>query len=219
MSDLHPSLLAALTGLVSGFLLSVPVGPVNLTIINEGARRGLLWGALIGLGATVMEVIYCALAFTGFASLFDGKVMRAVLELVSFFFILYLGIKFMRSRTIPPVKEVAYGKFNPHSAFAIGLVRVMWNPGVFLFWIVLAAAFKGHDLVEAKFSSIAFCVAGVAVGTSIWFYGLSYAVSCRHKKFTERTLLRMEHISGLCLVVYALGQGVHITWQVIHHKF
>ena len=66
MLDHIPCLLAALTGFLSGFVLSVPVGPVNLTIINEGARRGLLWALLIGFGATAMEVIYCALAFTGF---------------------------------------------------------------------------------------------------------------------------------------------------------
>ena len=65
--DLPPTIIAALTGFLSGFFLSVPVGPVNLTIMNEGARRGLLWALMIGLGAVTMEVIYCALAFTGFA--------------------------------------------------------------------------------------------------------------------------------------------------------
>lgn len=32
--------MAGLTGFISGLLLSVPVGPINLTLINEGARRG-----------------------------------------------------------------------------------------------------------------------------------------------------------------------------------
>ena len=41
MLDDHPILLAALTGFISGLLISIPVGPVNLTIIHEGARRAL----------------------------------------------------------------------------------------------------------------------------------------------------------------------------------
>ena len=49
---------------------SIPVGPINLTILNEGAQRGFTWAMLIGLGASAMEVIYCAIAFTGFSSLF-----------------------------------------------------------------------------------------------------------------------------------------------------
>ena len=63
MPELPPILVAGLTGLISGFVLCLPVGPVNLTIMNEGARRGFLWALMIGLGATTMEVIYCFLAF------------------------------------------------------------------------------------------------------------------------------------------------------------
>ena len=221
MLDLHPCLLAALTGFSFGFILSVPVGPVNLTILNEGARRGLLWAMLIGFGAVSMEVIYCALAFTGFASLFDGKVIKAVMELTSFVFFLYLGIRFMTVRTInavAPAEEKITLKLHPQSAFYIGFVRVMGNPGVFLFWIFLAALFRAHDWVEPTLAGTLSCVAGVAVGTSLWFCGLSYAASRGHGKFTQGTLLRMERISGICLLLMALGQGVHIVWQMSRHK-
>jgi threonine/homoserine/homoserine lactone efflux protein len=107
---------------------------------------------------------------------------------------------------------------NPRSAFSIGFVRVLGNPGVFLFWIFLAAYFKAHDWVEPTLKGTLWCVAGVAGGTSVWFCGLSYAVSRGHGKFTEKTLLRMENISGICLLLMAIGQGVHIIWQMTHHK-
>src|SRR5580658_75164 len=103
MFDQYPLLIAFLTGFLSGFILSVPVGPVNLTIINEGARSGLAWAVMIGLGASAMEVIYCTLAFTGFASFFTGRVINASIELVSFVFMLYLGIRFLKASNIPAV--------------------------------------------------------------------------------------------------------------------
>src|SRR5688572_22512685 len=71
--------LAGLTGLVFGVLLCIPVGPVNLTIMNEGARRGFKWAAMIGAGATLMEAIYCGIAFTGFAALFETLWIKAVM--------------------------------------------------------------------------------------------------------------------------------------------
>ncbi len=221
MFDLPPLLLAALTGFLSGFILSVPVGPVNATIINEGARRGLLWALMIGFGATAMEVIYCALAFTGFASFFDGRVVKAALELTSFVFMLYLGLRFLNARrieSVAPVEEKIKERLQPHSAFATGFVRVMGNPGVFLFWIVLAANFKSRDWVGGSAGDVASCVAGVGVGTNVWFSGLSYAVSRGHRKLTEQTLLRMEHASGVCLLALAVAQGVHIVWQMVQHK-
>src|SRR5512140_2543875 len=139
--DSMPSILvAALTGFISGLLLSIPIGPINLTILNEGARRGFKWAALIGLGATVMEVIYCFIAFTGFASFFSHGYVKAAMELFSFVFLLFLGIKFLSSKSVQ-VSPVRLGhaaekievrveeRFHPHSAFMTGMVRVMGNVG------------------------------------------------------------------------------------------
>ena len=52
--DFPPTIVAAFIGFVSGLLISIPVGPVNLTIMNEGARRGFKWAALIASGALLM---------------------------------------------------------------------------------------------------------------------------------------------------------------------
>src|SRR3974390_3560609 len=102
MDFLPPLLVAGLTGFISGLLLSIPVGPINLTILNEGARRGFKWAALIGLGATTMEVIYCFIAFTGFASFFTQGYVKAVMELTSFIFMLYLGTRFVLAKSAAP---------------------------------------------------------------------------------------------------------------------
>ncbi len=213
--------LAFIVGFVSGFILSVPVGPVNVTIINESARRGLGWALLIGFGASFMEVIYCALAFTGFASLFTGRVMKAIMELVSFAFMLYLGIRFLMTKQVPAStteEGKLQQKLHPHSAFAIGLVRVMGNPGVFLFWIVLAVKFRASDWVGGTWGDVWMCVAGVGAGTSLWFSGLSYAVSRGYGKFSEKTLLRMEHGSGIAMLLLAAAEGAHIVVQMVKHQ-
>src|SRR5207245_1629668 len=100
MDNASDILVAALTGFLSGLLLSIPVGPINLTIMNEGARRGFKWAALIGLGATAMEVIYCFVAFTGFASFFTHGYVKAVMELCSFVFMLFLGLRFLMAKSV-----------------------------------------------------------------------------------------------------------------------
>lgn len=221
MFELPPILSAASTGFISGLILSIPVGPVNLTIMNEGARRGFRWALLIGLGATVMEVVYCAIAFTGFASLFGNKILKATMELFSFAFMLYLGIRFLVAKSIPatnPIEERIEEKLHPHSAFMIGFVRVMGNPGVLLFWIILAANFISREWVAPNGRGKLACIAGVAIGTGLWFFGLSYAVSLGHKKLSERTLLRMERFSGIGLLGLALIHGANIIWQMVRHR-
>lgn len=233
MFEHHPIALAALTGFVSGLLLSIPVGPINLTIINEGARRGFWWAFLIGLGAVAMEVVYCALAFTGFASFFTRGYVKIIMELTSFAFLLFLGLKFLLAKSVSaaakiiPVKspieqkigERIEEKLHPHSAFVIGAVRVMGNPGVFVFWIVLAANFISREWVPATAEGKLACISGVAAGIFLWFLALSWAVSLGHGRFRESTLLRIERISGLVLLGLAAAHGGHLAWELAHHSY
>src|ERR1035441_6576050 len=155
MPELPPILLSALTGFLSGMLLSIPVGPVNLTIINEGTRRGFLRALLVGLGAATMDVIYCTIAFTGFSSFFKIRIIKTLMEVFTFFFMLFLGAKFLSAKTVTAPTELGAAasrieqrideKLHPRSAFMIGFTRVLGNLGVFLFWIGAAVYFMSHE--------------------------------------------------------------------------
>ena len=81
----HPILLAALAGFACALIFaSIPVGPINLTILNEGARRGFAWAFFIGLGATAMDAIYCGISFTGiFSSLATSATIRSGANVLS----------------------------------------------------------------------------------------------------------------------------------------
>ncbi|HZL13522.1 MAG TPA: LysE family transporter [Verrucomicrobiae bacterium] len=236
MLESHSIFLAGVAGFISALLFSsIPVGPVNLTIINEGARRGFRWAIFIGLGAATMEVIYCAIAFAGFSSFFDTHLVKAMMEVVTFVFLLFLGTKFLTAKKIAATTqfgskaEALEGrieeKLHPHSAFAIGFVRVMGNVGVLLTWLVIAAYLMSHetyftdnDWVADKFSAKAACVLGVALGTNLWFCLLSFGMSRGHGRFGKETLLRLQHFSGLCLIALGTFDGIHIAWQLAHHK-
>jgi threonine/homoserine/homoserine lactone efflux protein len=226
--EISPILMAMLTGLVAGLLLSMPVGPVNLTILNTASRRGFTAGMLVGLGASSMELIYCAIAFTGFSQFFEFKIIKTSMEVFSFVFFLFIGMKFLRAENLNAPTEFGATahklsarvdqKFKPESAFMTGFVRVLGNFGVLLFWIVLAGNFLAHDWVTDSLGAKGACIAGVALGTNSWFCGLSFTASRQCGQFSERTLLRMERFSGICLLMLGFGQGIHIAWQLARHK-
>jgi threonine/homoserine/homoserine lactone efflux protein len=235
MPDYQSILLSALTGFVSGLLLSMPVGPVNLTIINGGAQRGFKYAMLIGLGAATMDVIYCTIAFTSFSSFFGIRIVKTSMEVFTFVFMLFLGVKFLSAKTVIAPTQLGAAasriekrideKLHPHSAFMTGLVRVMGNLGVLLFWIVAALYFMSHDAwftsyewVEDTIAAKAAFITGVALGANLWFFGVSWLSSRGQGRLSEQTLLRMEHFSGICLLALGLINGAHIAWQLARHR-
>jgi len=94
---------------------------------------------------------------------------------------------------------------------------VLGNPGVLLLWITLAATFVSHDWVGANYQERVACIAGVCLGTAAWFFLLSYAVSLGHRKFSPKTLLLTEHISGACLLLIALVMGIRLVVLIEKH--
>jgi threonine/homoserine/homoserine lactone efflux protein len=236
MVETHPILLAAAAGFVCALIFaSIPVGPINLTILNEGAQRGFRWALLIGLGAATMDTIYCAISFTGLSSFLDHGIVKASMQVCSFVFLLFLGFKFLLAQSVkvPTKLDSASAlietrleqKLHPHSAFMTGFVRVAGNLGVLAAWLVLSAAlmssrafFTEQDWVDDTLRAKSACVAGVFAGTAAWFLFLSAGVSRGHGKFSEKTLLRLQHFSGLCLIATAFFQGAQIAWNLARHK-
>jgi threonine/homoserine/homoserine lactone efflux protein len=227
MDGSYPVLLSALAGLICGLTFSSVPGPINLTILNEGAQRGFRWAFLIGLGASVMDCTYCAISFTGFSALCHNNVIKATMQLFSFVFLLYLGFKFRNAQTLhvptrldsasEKIEARLEEKLHPHSAFMTGFVRVLGNLGVLLAWVVWSGFLVAHDWVAESFAGRAACVGGVFIGATLWFLILSYGISCGHGKFSEKTMLRLQHLSGNGLIIAGLCAGGNIIWHLAYH--
>src|SRR6266545_5861634 len=219
MPDFSPYLVPAFWGFASGFLASIPVGPINISIVNEGARRGFGWAFLIGLGAMAMEVIYCAIAFAGFTQLFDSHWIKATMELVSFLLMLFLGIKYLLAHSLPATTrsiESVEHRLHPHTAFWTGFVRCLGNPGVLLWWITISATFISHEWMDDTWQSKGMCLLGVTLGCFSWFTLLSFLVSRGHGLFSTSTLLRMSQFSGASLLIVSLVMGGRLVRLLAH---
>ncbi len=224
MFGLPPIYSALLTGFIAGLLISIPVGPINMTILNEGARRGFRWAALIAAGATVMEVIYCGLAFTSFASVVRGGVIQVAMEIFGFAFMLFLGVRFLIAKSVPVVERIEQNierrieeKLHPHSAFMTGFVRTLGNLGIPILWIFLNSTFISRDWVTPDFEGKVSYLTGVGAGVAVWLLGLAWAISLKHKTISEAAMLKMERISGVVLIVFGLAQGVFLAYKFARH--
>jgi hypothetical protein len=83
--------------------------------------------------------------------------------------------------------------------------------------VILAAQFISHHWVTPDLTGRLACVAGVGLGTISWFLVLSFSSSKGYGKWSEKTLLRIEHISGIALIFFALLDGIWISKQMVDH--
>ncbi len=214
MDRAYDELLAAILGVVSGFITSIPGGPVNVTILNEGARSGFRRAIIIAVGAMTMESVYCALAFASFAGLFASHYIRATMELMSLLLTLWLGIKYLKGDSLPGEArglEFAERKLHPHTAFWTGFVRVLGNPGLLVLWLSIAATMLSHDWVADDWACKGAFVGGVALGGVGWFGLVAWGISHGSRRFSPGALRKMAQVSGL----FMLGAAAIIATKLI----
>ena len=210
-------LIAIISGVITGFICAVPVGPINVAIMEEGTQSGRKQAFIIAIGALLMEMIYCIIAFSGFATLFSDKIILATVELISFLAVTFFGIKYLMINAVTVQgkrAKVVENRLSPHTAFWTGFVRVLVNPNVLLFWIMISAVLISNQTIQAEWKSRMACVIGAAIGIGSWFTLLVIGSARAKNRFSDKTLVKFSQISGVLLMLLSIVIAVRLIGTV-----
>ena len=210
-------LIAIISGAITGFICAVPVGPINVAIMEEGIQNGRKQAFIIAIGALLMEMIYCIIAFSGFATLFSDKIILATVELISFLAVTFFGIKYLMIDAVTVQgkrAKVVENRLSPHTAFWTGFVRVLVNPNVLLFWIMISAVLISNQTIQAEWKSRMACVIGAAIGIGSWFTLLVIGSARAKNRFSDKTLVKFSQISGVLLLLLSIVIAVRLIGTV-----
>ena len=207
-------------GALTGFVCAVPVGPINVAIMEEGIHSGRARALIIAVGALLMEMIYCVIAFGGFANLFGDPTLRATVELISFLAVTIFGVRYILTDTVSVQGKrarIIEQRLHPHTIFWTGFVRVLVNPSVLLFWIMISAVLLANGTLQPEWQSRMACAAGAGLGITAWFLLLVLGSARVRNRFSDRTLVRFSHVSGLLLLLLSVVIAVRLISTVAQH--
>ena len=209
--------MAIIAGAITGFICAVPVGPINVAIMEEGIQSGRKRAFIIAIGALLMEMVYCIIAFSGFATLFDDKTILATVELISFLAVTFFGVKYLMIDAVTVQgkrAKVVEQRLSPHTAFWTGFVRVLVNPNVLLFWIMISAVLLSNQTIQVKWQSRMSCVIGAGIGIGSWFTLLVIGSARVKNRFSDKTLVKFSQISGVLLLILSIVIAVRLIGTV-----
>ncbi|WP_082910595.1 LysE family translocator [Magnetospirillum moscoviense] len=190
-----------LRGIVIGFAVAAPIGPVGLMCIRKalGDGRAAAWAA--GLGAALADTI-----FGGIVGLGLGAVSQFLdqftngLKLVGGLFMLALGVNAWRAAAheLDGVPGKGPGLVKDFlSTFAI----TMTNPGTILGVMGVFAAF-GTDASPKGPVQAVVLIAGVGCGSALWWAVLTEMTIAARARFTPERMRLFNHISGAALMAF-----------------
>src|SRR4030066_1694169 len=94
-------------GLVIGFSIAAPVGPIGVLCIKRTLSSGRVIGLLSGMGAATADALYGCIAAFGLTFISNFLIREQfILRLIGGAFLCYLGVKTFFS---PPSNTIAQG--------------------------------------------------------------------------------------------------------------
>ena len=200
-------------GLLAGFAIAAPVGPIGVLCIRRTLARGRLAGLATGLGAASADALYGVIAAYGLTLLTEWLVcQQGWLQLVGGIFLCYLGLRTL-SR-LPTAVPVGVDRSRAMSDFASAFMLTLTNPlTIFSFMAVFAGLglSSKNDGPGAAFS----LVSGVFLGSSAWWLLLSGAVALLRDRLGDAPLRWVQRVAGVMLLGFGLAAlaGWALAWR------
>ena len=189
-------------GLVLGFAIAAPVGPIGLLCIQRTLNQGRLVGLVSGLGAATADAIYGAIAAFGLSMIAGFLVdQQQWLALAGGLFLCYLGARTIRAEPAPAGAQAdATGILGAYSST---LVLTLTNPMTILAFV---AIFAGAGLAASAGDqwAAATIVLGVFCGSAAWWLLLSGGVSLLRGFVNAQTLRWINWIAGAVVIAFGV---------------
>ncbi|MBN2768762.1 MAG: LysE family transporter [Campylobacterales bacterium] len=190
-----------LQGLLFGFGAAVPLGPINILIMNRALRSYAL-AVTTGLGALSADLSYILLLTFGFGAFLQESI---VLKLLGFFgsaFLIYMAYRLYIKRddfSFEIKQDISKGKL--FRVYASGYMLTLLNPYTIAFWMSVAT------FVVAKNEYSFLIIFGMVTAIVLWITIMPYVIYRSKHRFSKSFHSKMSLIAAVilfCFGVYLL---------------
>lgn len=208
-----------LKGLLIGFAIAVPVGPIGFLCLRRTLVYGRVTGFVSGLGAATADALYGLIAAFGLTAISAFLIENERwLQLGGGLFLVFLGLKTALAKA--PSKEPDCApppppQRNLGAAFFSTLVLTLTSPATILAFV---AIFAGVGLASESTSLLhSFeLVAGVFLGSALWWLALSAGAGVLRDRLHAQALHVLHVISGGCIAALGLWQLGLLARTLLH---
>jgi threonine/homoserine/homoserine lactone efflux protein len=198
MEDYNMEIALLIKGIVVGFAMAVPIGPIGVICIQNTLTVGRVRGLIIGLGAATADLLFSCVAAFGLTIISNTlNDQRIWIRLVGGTILFFLGIRKFRAH--PVNYKLQNSSTGMLKSYISTVFLTLTNPfTIFAFIAVFAALGLGN---LSGYFSTSTLVAGVFIGSFLWFLSLNSGVTLFRKKLNLAGLRWVNRIAGILIII------------------
>jgi len=202
MGPLSPLLFLA-KGMLIGFTIAVPVGPVGILCIKRTLLQGRLSGLFTGLGAATADLMYGFIAALGLTVIADTLFCCLTwLKLAGAVLLLFIGIRTFITHSKGETKALV--KTSLFGAFTSTFFLTLTNPLTLFAFLGVFSAFGLGRIGDEPGKDAFFLLLGVFLGSALWWLVLSEGITSFKHLLPSRLFEWVNHVAGSLLILFGL---------------
>ena len=188
-------------GLLLGFSIAAPVGPIGVLCIRKTLEFGRFSGLFSGLGAAFADAIYAVIAAFGLTFIANFLLEEQFwFRLIGGLFLLYLGWKTFRAEPTSSSRNLSHTTLL--NDFISTFFLTITNPMTILSFIAVFAGL-GLSSIQGDYFQASALVIGVFLGSALWWLMLSEGVTLFRKKVSVQVMKWINRVAGL--IIFGFG--------------
>lgn len=194
-------------GFVVSFAGSLPLGTVNLAVIQTTVTSNFRAGFYLALGATFIELIYSAIAIKCIAILIHNPYIKLAVSLVSIPALILLGIFYFRKEDSVEVCERKKTR-----SFLNGLFIGLINPLQIPFWIAYGSLLLNKNVISEDPFLLDVFIIGICLGTLM----VLTLLALLSKRIISRLSLQTKIVNKAIGIILFLIAGYELLRLSLH---
>jgi threonine/homoserine/homoserine lactone efflux protein len=191
-----------LRGMVIGFAIAAPVGPIGLLCIQRTLTDGRIAGLVSGLGAATADAVYGMVAGFGLTIVSSFLVEQQVwLGAVGGTFLCYLGVRTFLAA--PATQAAMGGRGGWWAVYGSTFLLTLTNPMTIFSFVAIFAGLGLATAGEDYLPAVALVV-GVFLGSTGWWLLLSAGVALVRTRLTPGVLQWVNRAAGVIIAGFGL---------------
>lgn len=192
-------------GFAIGVLISAPMGPIGMLVIQRTLNKGRWPAFFTGIGASISDLFYCTLTGAGIAFITDFiSSQQLLLQIFGSIAIALFGIFLFRKNPAKDLRRPDLSEANTYwKDIVTGFLLTVSNPLILFFIIGLFARFN-FLLPEFRYYHYFTGYLSIAVGALAWWFLITFLVNKMRAHFNVRSLYLLNRIIGSLLIIFAI---------------
>lgn len=194
----------SVSGLLVGILISAPMGPIGVLVIQRTLNKGRWPAFFTGLGAALSDLVYCLLTGLGLSLVIDFiERNQNVLQVIGSVFLIAYAIYLFRANPSRSLKPPTEAPATYWKDFWTGFLLTFSNPLILFFIISLFARFS-FLAPEYRYYHYFVGYGAIYLGAVAWWYGITFLVNKVRGHFNLRSMWVVNRVIASLIGIMAI---------------